>query len=91
MFQYIASTIIEKHSTVKSKLIQFNTIWEGMNNIDTWIAKNPDAPVELYRPSSREIKIDINALEHCQQAGQREDKETTSSMEIFSCLHKEAQ
>jgi hypothetical protein len=91
MFQDIAATIIDQHSRVQTKLTQFNTIWEGMNNIDTWIAENPDAPVELYHPSGRERKIDLYSLEHCQQAGQREDKETTSSMEICSQLHKATQ
>jgi hypothetical protein len=37
MFQDIATTIIDRHSRVWNKLTQFNTIWEGMNNIDTWI------------------------------------------------------
>jgi hypothetical protein len=71
MFQDLAAIIIDQHSTVQTKLTQFNIIWEGMNNIDTWIIENLDAPVELYRPSSRERKIDTYALDHCQQAGQK--------------------
>jgi hypothetical protein len=62
-----------------------------MNNIDTWITENPDAPTELYRPSSRERKTDTYALDHCQQLGQKEDKETTRSIEICSRIHKAAQ
>jgi hypothetical protein len=76
---------------VQNKLTQFNTIQEGMNNIDTWIAENSDAPIELYHPSVKERKTYIYALDYCQQVGQREDRETTISMVICSHLHKEAQ
>ena len=44
-----------------------------MNEIDTWIAKNLYAPLKLYRPSPREIKIDAYALEHCQKMRQKID------------------
>jgi hypothetical protein len=53
-----------------------------MNNIDTWIAKKWDAPVDIYHPLSRKIKTDIYALDRHQQLGRRENQETTSSMEI---------
>jgi hypothetical protein len=63
---------------VKTNITQFNIIQEGMNDVDTWIAdnpneENPDAPTELYRPSPREIKIDAYALEHCQKMRQKID------------------
>jgi hypothetical protein len=83
MFQDLASIIINQHSTVKTKLTQFNIIWEGMNDIDTWIAENPNAPIELYHPSSREIKIDTYALDHCQQMGQKEEKNDKLNRNMF--------
>lgn len=43
MFQDLATIIIDQHSTVQTKLTQFNIIWEGMNNINTWIVGNSDA------------------------------------------------
>jgi glutamate mutase epsilon subunit len=64
MFQDIAAIIIDQHRMVQTKLTQFNTIQEGMNNIDTWITENLDAPVELYHPSVRERKTNIYALDH---------------------------
>ena len=45
-----------------------------MKSIDTWIAENLDALVELYRPSSKERKMEIYALDHYQKAEQRVDK-----------------
>jgi hypothetical protein len=67
-----------------------NTIQEGIDDIDRWIAENPDAPSRTPSPFKHGKKnMDLYSLEHCQQAGQREDRETTSSMEICSCLHKE--
>jgi hypothetical protein len=51
-----------------------NTIQEGMDNIDRWIAKNLDAPFELPLPSSMERKTDLYSLESYQQARQRENK-----------------
>jgi len=56
-----------------------------------WIAENPNAQVELPRPSSMESKTNLYSLEQCQQDGQREDKETTSSMAICLRLHKATQ
>jgi hypothetical protein len=67
MFHHLATIIINQHSTVKTKLTQFNIIQEGMNNIYTWITENPDAPIELYHPSARERKNDTYALDQCQQ------------------------
>jgi hypothetical protein len=50
------------------------------------LSKNPDAPIELPHPSSIERKIDYTSLDHCQQAGKREDKEMTNSMEfVHNC------
>jgi hypothetical protein len=52
MFQYMVATIINQHGRVQNKLTQFNTIQEGMNNIDTWITEISNSLVELYRPSA---------------------------------------
>jgi hypothetical protein len=78
MFQDLSTIIMEQYSTVQTNITQFNTIQEGMNNIDMWIIENLDALTELYRPFVRERKIGIYALDHCQQLGQKEDKETTT-------------
>jgi hypothetical protein len=91
MFQDLVSIIINQHSIVQTKLTQFNIIWEGMNDIDTWIAENPDDAKNYITPQSREKNTDIYALDRCQQVGQRVDKETTSSLAICSCIHKVAQ
>jgi hypothetical protein len=56
LFQQEIATIIEKNNQIQTKLTQFNTIREGINDIDRWIAENPDAPTELYRPSTSERK-----------------------------------
>jgi len=62
MFYDIVFIIVDRHSKVQTKPTQSNTIWEGMNNIDAWIAENPNALIELYHPSARERKINIYAL-----------------------------
>jgi hypothetical protein len=91
MFQDLVVIIINQHSTVKRNLTQFNIIREGMNNIDTWIVENLDTHVELYCPLARERKIDTYARDHYQQMGQKENKETTSSIAICSHIHKATQ
>jgi hypothetical protein len=91
MFQDLFTIVINQHSTVQTKLTQFNIIQEGMNNIDTWILENLDALTKLYYSSAREIKNDTYAVDHCQQLGQKADKEMTSSIEICSCIHKAMQ
>jgi hypothetical protein len=73
------------------KLSHYNTICEGIDDIDTWIEETPDAPPELYRSSKSGKKIDLYALEHCQQIAQKVDREVTKSMEIYSRIHKVAQ
>jgi hypothetical protein len=64
------------------QLTQYKTIWEGIENIDTWITENPDAPPKLYKPLKSTRKIDLYALDHCQKVGQRADKEVTKVMGI---------
>jgi hypothetical protein len=46
------------------KMSQYNTIHEGILDIDKWIEENLDVPLEIYRPSKEEIKIDLYALDH---------------------------
>jgi hypothetical protein len=87
----MTTTIIEQHSQVQAKNTQFITIWEGIGDIDRWIVENPETSIELPRPPSIERKVDYASLDHCQQAGQREDKEMTNSLVICSQLHKETQ
>jgi hypothetical protein len=42
MFQEISATIIDQQSRVKAKNTQMNTIQEGIDDIDRWIAENLD-------------------------------------------------
>jgi hypothetical protein len=91
LFQNVAATIIDQNNQIQMQLTQYNTIREGIADIDTWIAENPDAPPELYRPSKSTRKTDMYALDHCQQVGKREDKEVTKAMVICSRTHKASQ
>jgi hypothetical protein len=43
LFQKTTATIIDQHNRVQAKNMHFNTIQEGMDDIDRWIAENPDA------------------------------------------------
>jgi hypothetical protein len=45
----------------------------------------------LYQPSKEERKNDLYVIGHCQEVGQKEDKEVTKAMEICSRIHKVAQ
>jgi hypothetical protein len=91
LFQNVAATVIEQNNKIQMQLTQYNTIREGIADIDTWIAENLDAPTELYRPSKSTRKTDLYALDHCQQVGKRADKEVTKAIGIFSRTHKVAQ
>jgi hypothetical protein len=91
MLQDMASTIIDHHNRVKTKLTKFDTIQEGMNNIDTWIVENMDTSINIYHHLGRERNIYLYSLEQCHQDEKREDKETTISIVIYSCLHKSSQ
>jgi hypothetical protein len=51
LFQDVAVIVIEKNNQVQMKLSQYNTIHEGISDIDRWIEENPDAPPEIYQPS----------------------------------------
>jgi hypothetical protein len=73
------------------KLAHYNTIHEGIADIDRWIEENHDAPPKLYRLSKSRRKTDLYALDHCQQIGQIDDREVTKSMEICSRIHKDSQ
>jgi small-conductance mechanosensitive channel len=50
LFQNIAAIIIEQNNQIQTKLTQYKTIREGINDIDKWISENPDTPQELHRP-----------------------------------------
>jgi hypothetical protein len=91
LFQDATSIVIDQNNQIQMKLAHYNTIHEGITDIDRWIEENPDAPPELYRLSKSGRKIDLYALDHCQQIGQRVDREVTKSMEICSRIHKVAQ
>jgi ribosomal protein L24 len=71
LFQNVAAIIIDQNNQIQVKLTQYNIIREGITDIDRWIEENPDAPPELYRPSKMERKMDLYALDHCQQIGQK--------------------
>jgi hypothetical protein len=51
LFQEATTLIIEHNNQIQTKMTQYKTIQEGIDDIDKWIAENPDAPLELYRPS----------------------------------------
>jgi small-conductance mechanosensitive channel len=48
LFQNVVATIIEQNDWIQMQLTQYNTIREGITDIDTWIAENPDAPPWSY-------------------------------------------
>jgi hypothetical protein len=54
---------MEQHSQVQVKNTQFNTIWEGISDIDRWITENLNAPVEILCPSSIDKKVDLSSLD----------------------------
>jgi hypothetical protein len=91
LFQNAVAIVIDQNNRIQVKLTQYNTICEGIVDIDTWIAENPDAPLELYRPSKSARKTDLYALYHFQQIEKRADKEVTKAMEICSKTHKASQ
>jgi hypothetical protein len=91
LFQNVAAIVIEQNYRIHMQLTQYNTIWEGITFIDTWIEKNIDAPTELYRPSKSTRKTYLYALDHFQYVGKQVDKEVTKAMEIFSRTHKSSQ
>jgi hypothetical protein len=74
LFQNVAAIVIEQNNKIHMQLTQYNTIHEGISNIDTWIAENPNAPPELYRPLKSMRKTNLYALDHCQQVGKRAEK-----------------
>jgi cell division septum initiation protein DivIVA len=88
LFQNVVATVIDQNNQIQMQLTQYNTIREGIADIDTWIVENPDAPLELYRPSKSARKIDLYALDHFQQVGKREDKEVTKAMGYVQGLTK---
>jgi hypothetical protein len=51
LFQNVVAMVIDQNNVIQGNLTQYNTICKGIPDIDTWIAKNPDAPPNLYRPS----------------------------------------
>jgi hypothetical protein len=91
LFQNVTVVVIDQKNKIQMKLTHYNTIREGITGIGRWIEENPNAPPELYRPSKSERKINLYALKHFQQIGQRDDREVTKSMEICSRIHKVAQ
>jgi hypothetical protein len=66
LFQDAAAVVIDQNNQIQMKLAHYNTIREGIADIDRWIEENPDAPPELYRPSKSGRKTDLYALDHCQ-------------------------
>jgi hypothetical protein len=67
LFQDAAAINIDQNNQIQMKLAQYNTIREGVAEIDKWITKNPDAPPELYRPSKSARRTTMYALDHGQQ------------------------
>jgi hypothetical protein len=66
LFQNKVETVIDQNNRIQMQLKQYNTICEGIAEIDTWIMDNPDAPPELYRPSKLARKTNMYTLDHCQ-------------------------
>jgi hypothetical protein len=44
----MVAIVIEQNEWIQMQLMQYNNIHEGITNIDTWIEKNIDVPLELY-------------------------------------------
>jgi hypothetical protein len=88
LFQNATAIVINQKNQIQLKLTQYNTIREGKYDIDIWIAKNPEAPPELYRPSKSERKKYLHTLDNCQQIAKRADKQVTKAMKICSRTHK---
>jgi hypothetical protein len=91
LFQNVVATFIEQNDRTQMHLTQYNIIWEGISNIDTWIAENLDVPPKLYRPLKLARKTKLYALDHFQQVGKWVDKEVTKEMGIYSRTHKASQ
>jgi hypothetical protein len=66
LFQNAVAIVIDQNNQIQMQLTQYNTICEGIADIDTWIVENPDAPPELYRPSKSARKTDLYTLDHFQ-------------------------
>lgn len=64
LFQNAVVIVIEENNQIQGNLIEYNTICEVLANINTWIAKNPDAPPKLYTPSKSTRMIDLYTLDH---------------------------
>jgi hypothetical protein len=76
---------------VQAKNVQFIVIWEGLNDMQQWFAENLDAPIEMPHTLEGERRIKYASLDRCQQAEERDDKETNNSLVICAQLHKAAQ
>jgi hypothetical protein len=66
LFQDAATIVIDQNNQIQMKLTHYNTIHEGINDIDRWIEENPDGPPELYGSSKFGRKTNLYALEHWQ-------------------------
>jgi hypothetical protein len=62
LFQEATRYNHRENNQIQTKLTQYKTIREGIDDIDRWIIENPDAPLELYRPSKEDKKIDCMHL-----------------------------
>jgi hypothetical protein len=78
-----------QHSTIQSKNVEFTTIRAGLNEMQWWIAENPDAPVGFPCISEWERKVDYVSLDNFQQAGEKVEKDINNSLAICAQLHKE--
>jgi len=88
LFQNVVSTVIEQNNWILMQLMQYNTIREGIVDIDTWITKNIDVPPKLYRPTKSTRKTHIYVLDHFQQVEKRAYKEVIKAMGIYSKIKK---
>jgi hypothetical protein len=66
LFQNVVEIVIDQNNQIQLEMKIYNTIREGIADIDTWIGENPDALHDLYRPSKSSRKIDLYALDHFQ-------------------------
>jgi hypothetical protein len=68
VFQQLETQIIDQHSCVQAKNVQFIAIQEGLNNMQRWIIENPDA-LPSYLMLHKGKRIDYASLDHANKLG----------------------
>jgi len=82
LFQHLVAQIIDQNCFVQANNVQFISIWEVLNDMQRWITKNLDAPVNFPCTIKGERRIDYATMDRCQQNVERDEKETNISLAI---------